>query len=257
MHPFLLSALVIFCFMCVMFFIALAIKNNGVADIGWGTGFALVAFSNFIVHSSTTFGLLLISSITIIWGARLSTYLFIRNSGKPEDWRYANWRKEWGKHVVIRSFFQVFMLQGGVMFINLLPLIVAFSSSKISSNAEVFYCIGTLVWLIGFVFESVADAQMYQFKSNPANKGKVMNFGLWRYSRHPNYFGEALLHWGIWLVSIPFGYWYVTIIAPFTITYLLLKVSGVALLEKKYEGDDDYTRYKRNTSSFIPMPPSV
>lgn len=255
LNTFLLAAAVIFVFMCIMFVVALVTKNNSVADIGWGAGFALVAATLFFFNQNQSLGLLIITAITLVWGLRLSIYLFIRNAGKPEDWRYANWRKEWGNNVVIRSFLQVFMLQGAIMYLNVLPVIVANASQKIGAYALPFFAVGFGLWLIGFLFETIADWQMYSFKNDAANKGKVMNTGVWRYSRHPNYFGEALLHWGIFIVSIPFGFWYISIAAPIAITYLLLKVSGVVMLEKKYEGNDAYSVYKRTTSPFIPMPP--
>lgn len=257
LSPFFLTAVVIFAFMCVLFVLATLIKNNSIADIGWGLGFAIVALILFLCNPNQTSGLKVITAMTVLWGMRLSVYLFIRNAGKPEDWRYANWRKEWGSSVVLRSFLQVFMLQGAIMYLNLLPVIVSNASQKIGANPLPFFVIGFSLWSLGFLFETIADWQMYFFKNNEANKGKVMNKGLWRYSRHPNYFGEALLHWGIFVVSIPFGFWYISIAAPIAITYLLLKVSGVVMLEKKYEGNDDYSVYKRTTSAFIPFPPKV
>lgn len=256
MNPFLFSAICIFSFMCVMFIIALIKKDNSIVDVGWGLGFILVAFITFFFYGENRLHQKLATFVTLIWGLRLALYILIRNWGKPEDFRYANWRKEWGNNVVIRSFFQVFMLQGVVMFINVLPIIIINSTPFAHKSLVWLFPVGAFVGFIGFIFEAVGDWQMYSFKSNPHKHG-IMNKGLWRYSRHPNYFGEALQWWGMFLIAIPSGRWYISILAPVTITFLLLRVSGVTLLEKKYDGNDDYSRYKRMTNAFIPWFPKL
>ncbi len=251
-----LSAICIFSFMCVMFVIAQLMKNNGIVDVGWGLGFVMIAIVTYFVEGDKRFHQKLVSYLVILWGLRLSIYLGIRNIGQPEDFRYANWRKQWGDNFLIRSFFQVFMLQGVVMFINTLPVVVVNSDLHIYKAYKVLYPIGGALWTIGFFFEAVGDLQMYFFKNDPhPHKKKVMDKGLWRYTRHHNYFGEAVIWWAIFLLSIPSGHWYISVWAPVTITFLLLRVSGVTLLEKKYEGNDEYTQYKRNTNSFIPWFP--
>ncbi|MBL7777551.1 MAG: DUF1295 domain-containing protein [Chitinophagales bacterium] len=257
MNPLLASALVIFVFMCLMFLIALWLKNNGVADVGWGVGFMLVAWLTFFWFGNDRMHQKIVTFLVTIWGLRLTLYLAVRNWGEPEDFRYANWRKEWGGSVVWRSFLQVFMLQGFFMFINLLPVIVVNSSEEFYKSYKWLYPLGAAVWCIGFFFEAIGDKQMYEFKCSAKKHPhkKVMNKGLWRYTRHPNYFGEAAMWWGIFILSIPSGMWYVSVLSPLVITYLLLKVSGVTLLEKKYEGNDEYSVYKRTTSAFFPMPP--
>lgn len=256
MNPFLLSALTIFCFMCVMFLIAQLKKDNSIVDIGWGLGFIIVTVVILSVYGEGIFRQRLVSYLVIIWGLRLSLYILIRNWGMPEDFRYANWRKQWGKWVVVRSFFQVFMLQGVIMFINTLPIVVVDSGAAVLKQYPVLSSIGVVIWAIGFFFEGEADREMFMFKSDPhPHKKKVMDKGLWKFTRHPNYFGEALMWWGIFLLAIPSGMWYVSILAPITITYLLLRVSGVTLLEKKYEGSDEYELYKKNTNAFFPWFP--
>ncbi|MDB5281748.1 MAG: conserved rane protein of unknown function [Bacteroidota bacterium] len=254
MDPFLLSALCILGFMCIMFAIALIKKDNSIVDGGWGLGIIMVAYVTFIFFGHDRLHQKLVTFITTVWGLRLSAYIIIRNLGKPEDFRYANWRKAWGNHVVLRSFFQVFMLQGALMFVNSLPVIVVNSTPFIHKSLVWIYPIGAVLGAIGFFFEAIGDWQMYNFKSNSHVHG-VMNHGLWKYSRHPNYFGEALQWWAMFMLAIPSGRWYITIWAPLTITFLLLRVSGVTLLEKRYEGNDDYSKYKRNTSAFIPWFP--
>ena len=255
MNPFLLSALCIFSFMCFMFIVALLKRDNSIVDIGWGIGFIIVTSVTYFVYADERLHQKLASYLVIVWGLRLAIYIGIRNMGKPEDFRYANWRKEWGSNFLWRSFLQVFMLQGLIMFINTLPIVIINDDLVLLKSYKFLYPIGCAVWCIGFFFEAVGDMQMYLFKTGHHKKDAVMNTGLWKYTRHPNYFGEAVMWWGIFLLAIPSGLWYVSVLAPLTITFLLLKVSGVTLLEKKYDGNDAYSLYKKNTNSFLPWLP--
>jgi steroid 5-alpha reductase family enzyme len=213
----------------------------------------------------------LITALTLLWGFRLAVFLFFRNYGKPEDFRYAQWRKEWGKWVIPRSFLQVFMLQGFFMLIIALPIILVLNANLdfLFGSAEtadgitgygplqtiglgITDYIGAAIFFIGLFFEAVGDQQNYFFKKDPKNKGKVMKYGLWKYTRHPNYFGECLIWWGIALVALPVQYGYLAFISPAIITFLLLKVSGIPMLEKKYDDMPEYQEYKKQTSAFIP-----
>ena len=252
MSSFVAAGICIFSFMCAMFIVAQIIKNNSIADVGWGVGFIVVTFYTFTVFGENLFQQRLISFLVTIWGLRLAFYIGIRNLGEPEDFRYAKWRSDWGNSFLIRSFLQIFMLQGAIMFINTLPIIIINSTSEISTAHTYLYPLGALVWFIGFIFEAVGDMQMYLFKTEHHPKGTINNKGLWKFTRHPNYFGEAVMWWGVFIIAIPSGLWYISLAAPVTITFLLLRVSGVTLLEKKYEGNDAYSLYKKNTSSFIP-----
>lgn len=256
LHPLGLSGLCIFGFMCTMFVVALILKKNSIVDSAWGVGFIIVCTVTLLQNKGENYPAkqTLMMFIVALWGLRLASYIAIRSWGKPEDFRYAQWRKQWGKNVVWRSFLQVFMLQGIIMFIISLPIIVVNSTPHTTWGGSL-YPIGAVIWLIGFICESVADHQMFFFKEKKSNHGRVMHHGLWKYSRHPNYFGETLVWWGIYIVSIPSGYWYITIISPVVITFLLLKVSGVTLLEKKYDGNDEYALYKQKTNAFIPWLP--
>lgn len=255
-------AFLVLIFMCTMFTIGTALKNNGIVDIGWGLGFCMLAagllpFDDFM---GTTSRNNLIMVLTLFWGLRLAAFLFIRNVGKPEDFRYAQWRKEWGKWVIPRSFFQVYILQGAFMLIIALPILLVYADTDTDSitgrivnpGLTVTDYIGAGIFAIGWLFESIGDWQNYRFKKNPANKGKVMKYGLWKYTRHPNYFGECLIWWGIALVAMPSQYGYLAFISPIIITWLLLKVSGIPMLEKKYDNSPEYQEYKKHTSAFIP-----
>ncbi|MBS1594031.1 MAG: DUF1295 domain-containing protein [Bacteroidetes bacterium] len=255
------------------FVVALIRKNNGIADIAWGLGFIIICACSLFVHSllinierplgfNPTF-ILLITLVTI-WGLRLSGYLFIRNWNKPEDWRYANWREEWGTKFFLKSYLQVFLLQGFLMLVIASPIILSgFYSlpAALISYSVVHYTLiatGITVWLIGFFFEAVGDSQLAGFKQDPANKGRIMRYGVWQYTRHPNYFGEASMWWGIFLLSCVSAHGVIDIlrraIGPATITFMLLRVSGVTMLESKYKGNKEYEDYQKRTSAFIPMP---
>lgn len=250
MNPYLILALALFAFMTVWYVIALVKKRNDVADIAWGLGFVFLAWFSYYLSGGNDRALL-VNSLVTVWGLRLAWHIHSRNHGKPEDFRYTQWRKEW-KHFYLRSFLQVFMLQGVFLFVTILP--VLFINISVPEPFRGLDLVGVSVWLIGFYFESAGDYQLKQFKKNPANNGKIMTTGLWRYSRHPNYFGEAVQWWGIFLfaLTIPGG-WF-TAVGPIMITYLLRYVSGVPMLERKYKGNDNYEDYKRRTSVFFPLP---
>lgn len=245
-------ALALFLYMNIWFLVAVLIKRNDVADIAWGLGFVLMSWIAFLwsEHSARS---LLVTVLVTIWGTRLAWHIARRNLSKPEDRRYAVWRQEW-KHVYGRSYLQIFMLQGFFLYVIVLPVLFINASAPVSLTFLMDGG-GVLAWLVGFFFESVGDRQLKTFLNNPANKGKIMDQGLWAYSRHPNYFGEVLQWWGIFLIALPVPYGYATIIGPLLITFLILFVSGIPMLEKKYAGRPDYQSYKKKTSVFIPLPP--
>lgn len=239
--------------MTLLWIISLPIKNSSIVDIFWGTGFVIIVWTALILtpDADSMRRIILVVMVTI-WGLRLSLHVFIRNHGKPEDFRYQVWRKEAGKSWWWRSFFKVFLLQGFLMWIIAAPLVVVHNSTM-----PVFWLdyLSIFVWLIGFFFESVGDAQLARFKSNPANKRKVLNTGVWRYTRHPNYFGDATQWWAFFLSSAAAGAWW-TIFSPIIMTALLMRVSGVTLLEKTLrEEKPGYKEYCETTSEFIPWFP--
>lgn len=243
------SAFIIVFYMTVVFLLAQSLRDNSIVDIGWGIGFIFIAiFTLFAEESSLR--KILISSLIILWGGRLSVHIFIRNRGRGEDFRYKNWRNTW-KHFQLRSYFQIFMLQGLIMLIVALPVIWVNAGEP--RRIGFYDAIGLVVFLCGFLIEVIGDWQMSRFKKQPENSGKLMITGLWQYTRHPNYFGEALLWWGIWLFAIPEINGLFTVVSPLIITLLLRFVSGVTMLEKKYEGRPDWQAYKEKTPVFIPF----
>jgi steroid 5-alpha reductase family enzyme len=237
--------LVVFSFMVLMFIIGLIKKNNGIVDVGWGIGFTIVALYTLFTNGSFTLLQIVATTLIIIWGLRLSLHIYARNKSKPEDFRYANWRKQWGKWVNLRAFFQVYMLQGFLMLLIAIPIIVI--NSYLYSRFGVVSIIGLLLWVFGFIFESVGD---YQLKKHLKKSKSIMQTGLWKYTRHPNYFGEAVQWWGLGLMALSIAWW--SLLSPVIITFLLLKVSGVPMLEKKWDDNKEYQKYKKHTNAFFP-----
>lgn len=251
MNNYLILVATLFGYVTLWFFVSLVKRRNDVADIAWGLGFVLMAWLSFYI-SGFSFKGLLVNSLVTIWGIRLSIHIYNRNKNKPEDPRYLKWRKAW-KNFYLRSYFQVFILQGVFLFLISLP--VLFANSSVSNSFGILEIVGLLVWSFGFYFEVVGDKQLKEFISDPANKGRLMDKGLWKYSRHPNYFGEVTQWWGIFIIALSIPGSLFTIIGPVTITVLILFISGIPLLEKKYTGRSDYEEYKKRTSIFIPLPP--
>lgn len=245
-----LSLVTIGAYMSAWFIISKIIKRNDVADFAWGLGFVLLAWVLFLSRPSIQLSLAVV--LVTIWGVRLAVHIFIRNSKKDEDYRYSQWRKEWGKWFVVRSFLQVFMLQGLLLVFISAPVIVM--SINGSDSLSIINLIGLLIWAIGFFFEAVGDYELSQFIKKPGSKGKIMQEGLWRYTRHPNYFGEVTQWWGIWLVSFGSPSFLWGVIGPLTISILILKVSGIPLLERKYKGNAQFEEYAKHTSKFFPLP---
>ena len=234
---------------------SLVVKNVTLVDSLWGLGFVLIAWLTVILSDGFAGRSLLIAVLVTVWGLRLSVYLSRRNWGKGEDPRYAGWREQNAENFWIVSLFKIFLLQAFVLWvIALAPQFGQFSRAPAAFTW--LDCFGLLVWLAGFVFESLADRQLARFKADPANQGRVMDHGLWRYSRHPNYFGESLIWWGLFAVTLstPGSWW--TIISPLVITTVLLKMTGIPLTEQNLvERRPAYSDYIRRTSAFFPWFP--
>jgi len=240
--------------MTVYFFIAMRIKNNGIVDIAWGGGFILISLSNLMMAEIITLRQIIVSVFVLVWGIRLISHIYSRNHGKPEDFRYRKMRERWGIKADIRSFTHIFMLQGVLLLLIGYPLMLVHLFP--GPGFTLFDGAGIFIWILGFTIETVSDLQLYRFiQVKKSKENPVITTGLWRYSRHPNYFGEALLWWGIFLLllSVPNGF--SAVFGPVLITFLLLKVSGVPLLEKRYAEDPYYQKYAEKTSIFIPWFP--
>ena len=245
----------LFAYMSFLFCIALWRKNNGIADIGYGGGFIVVTAVAVIMTAQISLGQAFFVVLPFIWGVRLVSRIYLKNKNKPEDFRYKAWRDAWGSSFVVRSFFQIYMLQGLIIFIVASPIVLALVYGDTILYLPLFIG-GMLLWLIGFFFESVGDYQLDRFITNPQKKGTIMMSGLWKYTRHPNYFGESMMWFSISAIAISFtAVAFFGIISPLLITYLLLKVSGVPMLEKRWEGNTEWEVYKAKTSVFIPTIP--
>jgi steroid 5-alpha reductase family enzyme len=248
------AALVIAVLMVGTWLVSLALKNASIVDIVWGLGFVLVAWAVRLRVDGVPARQNLLVLMTTLWGLRLAGYLFWRNHGKGEDFRYRAMRKHWGKRFPVVSLFTVYGLQGLLMFV--VSLGVQLGQTPTSPALGWLAGLGVVLWAVGLFFEVVGDAQLVRFKSDPANAGKVMDRGLWRYTRHPNYFGDACVWWGIALVAAETtaGRW--GLLGAVVMNVLLRRVSGVVLLEKSLgRRKPGYAEYVARTSAFLPRPP--
>ena len=253
MNELLLAALTIAILMVATWLISVAIKDASIVDISWGLGFATVATVLWIADDSKSNLDTLLWLMTLLWGLRLCLYLARRNLGHGEDYRYVAMRKRWGSAFPLISFLTVYTLQGTLMWVVSLPIQL---SHRAEGSIGVLAVIGVVLWAVGLYFEVIGDIQLSRFKADSANQGKVLDSGLWRYTRHPNYFGDACVWWGIAIVacSVSVGVW--GLIGAAVMNILLLKVSGVALLERSLvRRKPEYQAYIERTSAFIPGPP--
>lgn len=235
--------------------LSLVKKDASIVDTFWGLGFVLTAAVCCAIGEGYEMRRILVTALTAIWGLRLAGHIFLRNKGRGEDFRYKAMRARHGKRFPVVSLYSVFAVQGLLMWVISLPLQIG-ETSRLPAKLTWLDWAGATIWLIGFGFESIGDLQLARFKGDLKNKGKVMDRGLWRFTRHPNYFGDALLWWGLFLtaLSTPSGVW--TLISPLIMTALLMKVSGVALLEKTLmKTKPEYRDYVGRTSAFFPWLP--
>jgi steroid 5-alpha reductase family enzyme len=245
----------------LVFIPAAILKKNDFADILWGPVFPLTALAALWQRQFLTGNdffdppSALLFCLLLVWAVRLAYHVGKRNLAPPlkEDPRYHSWRKNWGNQQALWSYLKVYLLQSLIMLLIASPIIwvIAFPAESLNK----FALAGLLIWLVGFHFELVADRQLKTFGLNPQNKGKLLTTGLWGWSRHPNYFGEAAMWWGIFLFALPLPFGWITVISPVMITFLLLKVSGVPMLEVIMEKKPGWAEYKARVPVFFPRPP--
>ena len=235
--------------------VSLYLKNAAIVDILWGLAFVAVAWTLFaFVPDADPVRKWIITILVTVWGVRLALHILWRAWGKPEDYRYQAFREKADASWWWRSLFKVFLLQGALVLIVSIALVPSYAQASIPWLEFVQY-IGIAVWAIGFMFEAGGDLQLALFKRNPANRGKVMRSGFWRYTRHPNYFGDAVQWWGYYLIALTAPWGFATILGPAVMTFLLTRVSGVRMLERGLsDTKPEYADYIRRTSPFFPRP---
>ncbi len=241
--------------MTLLWIASVFLKNASIVDPFWGFGFVVVAAFYYGQASGEPIRQTLVLTLAAIWGMRLFLYLGWRNWGKGEDYRYREFRQKFGpERYWWFSFFQVFLLQGILMWLISAPLLGAQYRETPLNPLDV---LGVVVWLVGFAFEAGGDWQLARFKSDPANKGKLLTSGFWRYTRHPNYFGDSAVWWGFGLLSLAAGS-YVPVLGSILMTAMIIKVSGVELLEKSLKNaKPGYEDYIRRTNAFFPWFPKA
>lgn len=243
--------------MVLAWLVSLAVHDASIVDIVWGLGFVLVAGVAGVVGEGDRSRRLLLGALVAVWGLRLAGYLARRNLGHGEDYRYRAMRKKWGERFWWVSLFQVFLLQGVLMWVVSLPVQLAVAPAH-PAGLGLLAGLGVAVWLLGMTFETVGDLQMARFKARSDSDGQVMDQGLWRYTRHPNYFGDFCVWWGLFLVAAETGPGRWGVIGPLVMSFMLLRVSGVAMLERTItKRRPGYAAYIEGTNAFFPGPPKV
>jgi steroid 5-alpha reductase family enzyme len=245
-------ALAVFVYVSLGFITALFLKRNDIADVMWGPGIFLVSLVSFVVSGG---GEILLLGLVFLWACRIAFHIGARFfSKKEEDFRYETWRKTW-KYFYVRSYLQVFLLQGFLMMLVASGFVTLAVHNVLSTT--VFLCVGVGVALCALLFETVADMQLKEFLRQ--NRGGIMRAGVWKYSRHPNYFGEVTFWWGLCIAGVsPQSSLMVNLlllVSPLTITFLILYVSGIPMLERKYAGNQEFEEYKATTNAFFPWFP--
>jgi steroid 5-alpha reductase family enzyme len=234
--------------------VSVIIRNVSIVDSLWSLFFVIAGVTCFLTLEPASARSQLLLVLLIVWAARLSIYITVRNWGEGEDYRYQAIRKRNEPGFVVKSLYIVFGLQAVLAWIVAVPLLPAMTSDLPFGILD---AIAVALWAIGFGFEAIGDYQLSRFLKNPDNKGKVMQSGLWKYTRHPNYFGDCCVWWSFYLFAVAAGGWW-AILSPILMTVLLLRISGVALLEKTIgKRRPEYEAYRARTSAFFPLPPKT
>ncbi len=246
------SAGALLALMFVTWTLSLVLRDVSIVDSAWGLAFVAVAWVAFALGDGEHARRLLVAGLVSVWGLRLAGYIARRKlRERREDPRYAAWRERHGARFPLVSLFTVFLLQGALVWVVSLPVQGAAGQDGGLGPLDF---VGVAVWAAGLFFEATGDAQLARFKADPANRGTVMDRGLWRYTRHPNYFGDFLVWWGLYLIALSAGAWW-TLPGPLVMTLLLTRVSGKDHLERSLSKRPGYADYVARTSGFVPLPP--
>src|SRR6187200_1869277 len=239
----------------LVWILSVRLRDASIADVCWGLGFVLLAWRYLILSPGATPRSWLVATLITLWGVRLSVHIFRRNHAQGEDPRYQAMRASHGPAFWWRSLFTVFWLQAAILWFVALPLLVAVRAARPAALTAV-DGLGVVLFGVGFGFEVVGDYELERFKADPSNRGKVLDRGLWRYTRHPNYFGDATLWWGLYVIACATPYGWLTVLSPALMSFLLLRVSGVTLLEDGLKATKpDYRAYIARTPPFFPWLP--
>jgi steroid 5-alpha reductase family enzyme len=250
-----LTALAAVAVLGVTFLVALRVGKHAVVDVAWGLGFVAVALTAYAVSAGTGDDgrRLLVLVMTAAWGLRLAAHIARRSRGHGEDPRYAALLSHASGNRAWYALRRIYLTQAAVMWFVSLPVQVAMFETP---GLGLLAWVGVVVWAVGVFFETVGDYQLQRFREDPSSRGQVLDTGLWRYTRHPNYFGDACVWWGIWLVAASAWPGVLTVLSPLVMTWLLARGTGKPLLEKDIgERRPGYAEYVRRTSGFVPLPP--
>lgn len=254
------TALALLACVVLLWLLSIRLRDISIIDIFWGPGFGVVAVVGYLIAVDAGSGAeprrLLVTILTVVWALRLGAYLWWRNAGKGEDPRYtAAYRNRIARNLHLHTLVRVFLLQGGLIWLISIPVQVA-QHLVVPSELGIAAFAGCALWLIGFLFEAIGDWQLARFRADAANRGKLLQSGLWAWTRHPNYFGNACLWWGLWLIACDHWVGLATVFSPLLMTHFLLNVTGKRLLEKRMaRSRPDYAEYAARTSGFFPRPP--
>ena len=244
-------------FMTLVFSVAWSLKRTDLVDVAWGIVFIVIAgvawlLSEYSVQVGWNIQTIVALLVTV-WGLRLAGTLLLRMWGRPEDKRYIELRKKWHGNLLLNTYIRIFATQALLAVVISAAAIIVLASPP--QQLGIYAYIGIGVWVIGFCFEVIGDLQLKRFIASPQNKGKVLSTGLWRYTRHPNYFGEATMWWGIFIIALSTYIGWLGVISPVIITFLLLFVSGVPMAEMALSKRNGWKEYTAKTSKFLPLPP--
>ena len=255
MHPLAASALALAVLFFVTWLVSIPLRNVSIIDIVWGLAFVTSSVTALLNAPEIRARHVVTTVLVVVWGLRLAVHLAVRNHGAGEDFRYAAMRKRTGASFWWKSAARVFAVQAVLAWIVSLPVTLAASDAR-ADALDVLVILGAAVWLVGFGFESIGDLQLARFKADPVNRGRVLDSGLWRYTRHPNYFGDSVAWWGVFLTCVARPRGWFGIVGPVVMTVLLVRVSGVALLERSlHKRKPEYAAYVARTAAFVPRRP--
>ncbi len=241
--------ILLFFYMSIWSLVAIAKKRADLADVAWGLGFILVAWTSLIFGQMTIYGLI-VNILVTIWAIRLMLHIYYRNRNRDEDFRYQALKRKWGENFNFKIFSEVFLLQGCILYVVALPIIWIHTHSERMPVQVLMFALP--IWISGFVLETIADWELTLFQNDLSKKGKLLTVGLWGYVRHPNYLGELMQWWAIWFMAAFFPFGWALLISPLLLTFLIVKVSGVKPLEEKMKKHADFKNYAKNTPSLIP-----